>query len=236
MESWGVLKKPHDLGITVKNVHTSYLVPKSDGSHRFVTDFTSLLPFIGKLEIISPTISQAKRMLSSFKYFIELDLSHCFWQGQMSPEDSSYLATPHPFGGIRCYAREPQGIRNASEHNSERLSIIFGDLEKDKKMTRMADGLYIGGDTLETLSDNFVEVLSRAEKCGLTFKPSNLPYLNHSFWLEEGWRSMVSHLSCDDTFVIISTPKNCQTTAGLDRSIQTTVRDNQGSCNNTYLT
>jgi len=28
-----------------------------------------------------------------------------------------------------------------------------------------------------------------------------LPYLNHSFWLEEGWRSMVSHLSCDDTFV-----------------------------------
>ena len=174
MESWGVLKKPHDLGITVKNVHTSYLVPKSDGSHRFVTDFTSLLPFIGKLEIISPTISQAKRMLSSFKYFIELDLSHCFWQGQMSVEDSSYLATPHPFGGIRCYAREPQGIRNASEHNSERLSIVFGDLEKDKKMTRMADGLYIGGDTLETLSDNFVEVLSRAEKCGLTFKPSKV--------------------------------------------------------------
>ena len=137
MEQWGVLKKPHDLGVTVRNVHTSYLIPKTDGSYRFVTDFTSLLPFIGKLEVISPTIPQAKRTLSSFRYFVELDLSHCFWQGQMSPVDSSYLATPHPFGGLRVYAREPQGIRNASEHNSERLSIIFGDLEKNKKMTRM---------------------------------------------------------------------------------------------------
>ena len=174
MEEWGVLKKPHELGITVKNVHTSYLVPKSDGKYRFVTDFTSLLPFIGKVEVISTTIAQAKRILSSFKYFIELDLSHCFWQGPMSNSDSSYLATPHPFGGLRVYAREPQGIRNASEHNSERLSFIFGDLERDKKMTRMADGLYIGGHDLTSLSANFVEVLKRAKNAGLTFKPSKI--------------------------------------------------------------
>ena len=172
MESWGVLKKPHELGITVKNVHTSYLVPKSDGSHRFVTDFSSLLPFIGKLEIITPSISQSKRILSSFTYFVELDLSHCFWQGPMSPHDSAYLAMPHPFGGLRVYAREPQGIRNASEHNSWRLSIIYGDMERDKKMTQMADGLYVGGDTLEDLSSNLREVFCRAQNCGLTFKPN----------------------------------------------------------------
>jgi hypothetical protein len=174
MEKWGVLKKPHDLGITVRTVHTSYLVPKTDGSYRFVTDFTSLLPFIGKIEVVSPTIPQAKRMLSSFKYFVELDLSHCFWQGKMSPADSCYLATPHPFGGLRVYSREPQGIRNASEHNSERLSVIFGDLEKNKKMTRMANGLYVGGDNLYDLSDNLIEVFTRARNCGLTFKPSKV--------------------------------------------------------------
>ena len=174
MESWGVLKKPHDINITVKNVHTSYLVPKSDGTHRFVTDFTSLLPFIGKLEIISPTISQAKRILSSFKYFVELDLSHCSWQGPLSQNDSAYLATPHPFGGLRVYVREPQGIRNASEHSSERLSIIYGDMERDKKMTRMADGLYVGGETLPLLKANLSEVFNRARNSGLTFKPKKI--------------------------------------------------------------
>lgn len=187
MESWGVLKKPHDLGITVRNVHTSYLVPKTDGSYRFVTDFTSLLPFIGKVEVLTTTIPQAKRILSSFKHFVELDLSHCFWQGCMSAEDSAYLATPHPFGGLRVYAREPQGIRNASEHNSERLSVIFGDLEQQKKMTRMADGLYIGGETLEELSENLIEVLSRAKNCGLTFKPSKVVICPQSTILF-GWK------------------------------------------------
>lgn len=76
----------------------------------------------------------------------------------MSVTDSSYLATPHPFRWLRVYAREPQDIRNASEHNSERLSFIFGNLERDKKMTRMADVLYVGGHDLSSVSANFVEV------------------------------------------------------------------------------
>ena len=174
MERMGVLCKPEDLGIIPRNVHTSYLIPKSDNSYRFVTDFTSLLPFIGKLEVCSPTIAQAKQTLSSFRYHIELDLSHCYWQGSISPEDSKYLATPHPFGGIRVYCREPQGIRNASEHNSERLARIFGDLEQQKKMCRLADGLYVGGETFEELSDNFSIVMNRAKLCNLTFKPSKI--------------------------------------------------------------
>lgn len=231
MESWGVLRKPHDLGITVKNVHTSYLVPKSDGSYRFVTDFTSLLPFIGKLEIVSPTISQAKRILSSFNYFIELDLSHCFWQGSMSSTDSAYLATPHPFGGIRCYAREPQGIRNASEHNSERLSIIFGDLERDKRMTRMADGLYVGGQDLNQLSQNLIEVLSRAKNCGLTFKPSKIVVCPVSTVLF-GWKK--THDQWSPTSHVISplstspppkTVKQLRGWIGAYRQVSETIKD-----------
>ena len=174
MEQMGVLAKPENIGIIPKNVHTSYLVPKTDGRYRFVTDFTNLLPFIGKLEVVTPSISNAKRVLSSFKYLAELDLSHCFWQGCMSPEDSQYLATPHPFGGLRVYCREPQGIRNASEHNSERLARIFGDMEMNQQMCRMADGLYVGGKTLDELFQNLSTVFERARLSGLTFKPSKV--------------------------------------------------------------
>jgi len=68
----------------------------------------------------------------------------------------------------------PKEIRNASEHNSERLARIYGDLEQQSKMCRMADGLYIGGDTLPELLDNLGQVFHRARLCGLTFKPSKV--------------------------------------------------------------
>ena len=44
----------------------------------------------------------------------------------------------------------------------------------EEKMTRMADGLYVLGDTLEALEANFREILSRSHLCGLTFKPSKV--------------------------------------------------------------
>ena len=92
----------------------------------------------------------------------------------MKIEDCQYLATPHKFKGLRVYTCEPQGLRNASEHSYERLGLVYGDLCGEEKMTRMADGLYILADTLEELEENFIEVLSRAELCGFTFKPSKV--------------------------------------------------------------
>ena len=43
-----------------------------------------------------------------------------------------------------------------------------------ERMTRMADGLFVLGETLEELESNFKEVLTRARLSGLTFKPSNI--------------------------------------------------------------
>ena len=54
-------------------------------------------------------------------------------------------------------------------------------------MTRMADGLYVLGDTLESLMDNFIEVLTRAKLCEFTFKASKsiiVPQTTALF----GWR------------------------------------------------
>ena len=41
-------------------------------------------------------------------------------------------------------------------------------------MTKMADGLFILAVTLDDPENNFVEVLSRAEKCGFTFNLSKV--------------------------------------------------------------
>ena len=150
-------------------------MPKAEKNEwRLVTDFTPLNIHIKKLETVAPTIQEAKEKLAKFKFHIQLDLSNYFYQGGMQIEDSQYLATPHPFKGLRVYTCEPQGLKNASEHAYEKLARIYGDLCGEEKMTRMADGLFILGETLEDLEANFIEVLSRARLCGLTFKPSKV--------------------------------------------------------------
>ena len=175
LEDWGVLAKPEDIGVVPEFILPSMLMPKSEKDEwRLVTDFTPLNIHIKKLETVAPTIKEAKEKLAKYKYHIQLDLSNYFYQGGMKIEDCQYLATPHPFKGLRVYTCEPQGLKNASEHAYERLGLMYGDMCYSEKMTRMADGLYVLGDTLEKLEENFVEVLTRAELSGLTFKPSKI--------------------------------------------------------------
>ena len=122
LEAWGVLKTPEEMGVVPANVAPSMMVPKGDtGEDRLATDFTGRNVHIKIVPHLSPTISEARKQLAKFKYNIHLDLSQYFWQGLLDPKDAKYLATPHPFKGFRVYAREPQGLRNASEHSYERL-------------------------------------------------------------------------------------------------------------------
>ena len=175
LEEWGVLVRPEDIGVTPEFILPSMLMPKSEKDEwRLVTDFTALNIHIKKLETVAPTIKEAKEKLAKYKYHIQLDLSNYYYQGGMKIEDCQYLATPHPFKGLRVYQCEPQGLKNAGEHTYERLALVYGDLCGEERMTRMADGLYILGDTLEELEENFREVLQRAELCGFTFKPSKV--------------------------------------------------------------
>ena len=197
MERMGVLSKPEDVGVVPAFVVPSLLVPKPEkGEWRLVSDFAPLNIHIRKFETISPGIQEAKRILAKFKYNIEMDLSNYFWQGGMRKEDMQYLATPHPYKGLRVYTVEPQGLRNASEHSYEKLTRIYGDLRQAGKMTCMADGLYVVADTLLELHETFIEVLDRARKCGLTFKPKKIVIVPKNTvlfgWrkIDNGWRPL----------------------------------------------
>ena len=137
-----------------------------------MTNFTGLNNYIRKAPALSPTIEEVKLSLAKFKYIASLDLSHYYFQNGMSRHDMQFLATHHPFKGIRMYAVEPQGLKNASEHSYERLARIIGDLCQKGTVTRQADGVYVGGNTLSSLYDNLNEVLQRFRDCSLTIKPS----------------------------------------------------------------
>ena len=172
---WGVLVRAESLGVTVEHVQPSMLVPKGDGDgFRFVTDFSRLNTFIGKFPSVNPTIQDAKDAIAKKKFAVHLDLSNYFYQGGMRREDAQYLGVVHPYQGLFVYVCEPQGLKNASEHAYERLAVIFGDLCRQEKMTRHADGLHVLGDTVEELYANLELVLERCKLAGLTLKPSKV--------------------------------------------------------------
>ena len=139
-----------------------------------VSDFNSLNSHLRKPEVILQTMEATKQILAEYEFHAELDLSNYYWQGGMLREDCRYLATPHPFGGLRVYTVEPQGLKGASEHGSERLARVFGDMERDKKTVRHADGIYVLGNSEDEVFNNLAEVFERAKLSGLTFKPSKI--------------------------------------------------------------
>ena len=175
LEQWGVLVEPEKLDISVEYVSPSMIVPKPDSNeYRLVTDFSSLNLYLKKVPNTSATIAQAKSRIARAHYVIHLDLSNYFYQSGLQKEDVKFLGTIHPFKGLRVYTCDPQGLKGASERCYEKLVRIFGDMVQAGRLAQMADGLHILGNSVQELARNYVEVLNRAEKCGLTFKPSKV--------------------------------------------------------------
>ena len=175
LEKDGVLCCPEEIGISVEFVNPSLLVPKQEaGDYRFVTDFGALNQIIRKSPSASPSIPEAKRALASKPYHVHLDLSQYFYQAGVRAEDAQYLGVIHPFKGLRVYTKKPMGLKNASEDAYELLARLFGDMCQAGHMTRMADGLYVLGSSVDQLLSNFTELLTRLKMAGLTLKPSKV--------------------------------------------------------------
>ena len=182
---WGVLVKPEVLGVSVEHISPCMLVPKADyeqkpgepphpDGYRLVTDFSKLNTFIKKYPGVSPTIQDTRRLIAKKKYNCHIDLSNYFYQGGMSRYDAQYLGVNHPTRGCYLYSCQPQGLKNSSEQSYDRLGVIYGDMVRDERMARYADGIHPLGDTWQELLENYEETMLRASKCGLTFKPSKL--------------------------------------------------------------
>ena len=184
LESWGVLVEPETMGVNVEFISPSMLVPKTDSNeYRLVTDFSALNVFLKKVPNTSPTIAQAKARIARANFVIHLDLANYFYQCGLQKEDIKFLGTIHPFKGLPVYTCNPQGLKGASKRSYEKLALIFGDMVQDRKLAQMTDGLHILGETVLQLADKYKEVLSRAERCNLTFKPSKVVIYPHSITL-----------------------------------------------------
>ena len=171
-----ILVPPEKIGVTPIFTSPSMLVPKPkpDGGWRFVTDFTQLNNYVRKTPALSPGIEETKLQIAAFKYITCIDLSQFYFQNSVDRDSSQYLGTVHPYRGTLVYTVRPMGLRNSSELCYERLTRIFGDMQRARRLCRQADALIVGGMSLDEMYVNLNEVFVRLRECNMTIKPSKL--------------------------------------------------------------
>ncbi len=170
LEAQGVFARPEDVGVVVEHVSPSFLVAKPSGGHRLVTNFASLLDYCKTLPTIMPTVESVLRTLSSWKYIVVTDLRDAFYQIPMDKSSMKWCATPTPFRGLRVYTVAVQGLPGSSEFLEEMLCAVLGEYVKQGIVAKIADDLNVGGDTIESLYYNWMNVLDALYRNGLKLK------------------------------------------------------------------
>ena len=70
----GVFKRPQDIGVTVENLNTTFLVKKKDTTDmRLVTDFGSIVDYCRPSPSMMPDCDSVLRQISSWEYIIVTD-------------------------------------------------------------------------------------------------------------------------------------------------------------------
>ena len=146
-------------------VSPSFLVKKPDGDHRLVTAFNTIGTYARPLLSRSTSSATVLSFLAHFRFIIKTDMTKQFFQLPMQKSSMKYLGTLTPHKGLRVYTRAAMRMPGSTEHLDElmTLSQILGDLVESGVVTRIADDLYTGGNTISELLYNWERILQRFE-------------------------------------------------------------------------
>ena len=172
LERLGVFVRPEDVGVTIEHVSPSFLVKKPSGGHRLVTAFTAVGEFCKILPSNMPTVEDTLRAISPWKYIIKTDLRDSFYQIPLERSSMKWCGTQTPFRGLRCYTVSVQGMPGSSETLEEMMNTVIGHLIQQGRAAKIADDLYVGGQTITDLYDNWELLLEVLRANNLRLKAS----------------------------------------------------------------
>ena len=159
----GILSKPQEIGVVVENINPSFLVRKQPPStdKRLVTDFSSISNYCRPSPSLMPDVDNILRSISAFRYIIKTDLTTAYWQLLMNKSSKKYCGVHTPFKGVYVYNVGVMGLPGVEVALEELTCLILGDIVQQGRVAKLADDLFIGGNTVEELLNNFHLVLQR---------------------------------------------------------------------------
>ena len=168
----GVFVKPEDAGITAEYVSPSFLISKPSGGHRLVTAFTEIGQYAKPQPSVLPKVDDIIRHLATFNYIIKADLSQAYYQIPLDKSSYKYVGVCTPFKGVYVYTRAVMGLPGSESALEQLLCKILGDLMVEGCVVKIADDLYIGGETPESLNFAWERVLHLLSINNLRLSPS----------------------------------------------------------------
>ena len=178
-----VLGIPQQDDVQIQHVSPCFLVRKQRAKNkpkssltkddvRLVVNFGQLNDFLKNMPTPITKSRDIFTQLGKWKYLISLDLYQGFYQNHMSSEDAPWLAISTPFGGLRYMKRSGQGLIGQSEELDELLSKILREECSTGKAARIADDLYVGGETQQETLNNYEQVLTKLNQANLKVSPN----------------------------------------------------------------
>jgi hypothetical protein len=172
LEEQGVFAKPEQVNCTVEYLNLSFLVKKPSGGSRLVTSFGDVARYSKPQPSLMPNVDSVLRDIAHWKYIIATDLKQSFYQIPLSPSSMKYCGVSTPFKGIRVYTRSAMGMPGSETCLEELMSRVLGEFIQEGWVAKIADDLYVGGDTPEVLLQHWTKVLTALQQNNLALNAS----------------------------------------------------------------
>ncbi len=106
----------------------TFIIPKKDGTVRFISDFRQLNTRIKRKPFPIPKIQDLLLKLEGFQYATSLDLNMGYYHIELTPFSKSLCTIVLPYGKFE-YQRLPMGLCNSPDIFQEKMSNLMDDLE-----------------------------------------------------------------------------------------------------------
>ena len=163
----------------------TFIIPKKDGTVRFISDFRQLNTRIKRKPFPIPKIQDLLLKLEGFQYATSLDLNMGYYHIELTPFSKSLCTIVLPYGKYE-YQRLPMGLCNSPDIFQEKMSNLVDDLEYCRAY--IDDLLVITRGSWELHLEHLQQVFTRLQQAGLKvnakksfFGKSELEYLG--YWI-----------------------------------------------------
>ena len=101
-----------------------------------------------------PKVDSVLREIGKWKFMVITDLLKSFYQIPLANSSMKYCGVATPFKGIRVYTRSAMGMPGSETCLEELMSRVLGDLIQEGCVAKIADDLYVGGNSpIEVLAN-----------------------------------------------------------------------------------
>ena len=106
----------------------TFIIPKKDGSVRFISDFHELNKCIKRKPFPIPKTQDVLLKLEGFQYAMSLDLNMGYYHIELSPNSKRLCTIVLPWGKYE-YQKLPMGLSNSPDIFQEKMSTLMSGLD-----------------------------------------------------------------------------------------------------------